>query len=231
MLLACGSCAAICAGHQHGPWLRVILGPLWQRKLSLNREEKQRHVHTHTQDCCYNQCRFQFLALLLRWCWPPAPNLNHCISAGDHPCVQANTKPGSGAGPAQTTVTQGYITFLLSWLRSVNIDSWTHLLYITSLFWFYSDVLTGLTSHFGTRSFVSRRFFPASLILDVLDTEGCSRKCRNSSYIEQKERKRDPWNKKGKQHLRNYIAFMPKIQWQPLAGHIHHQTHLQWFQQ
>lgn len=98
-------------------------------------------------------------------------------------------------------------------------------------FWFYSDVLTGLTSHFGTRSFVSRRIFPASLILGVLSAKGCCRKCRNSAYIEQKEIKRNPWNKRGKQHFGNCKAFMPKIEWQPLAGRISYQQHLPWFLQ
>lgn len=227
VLLACGSCAQLLQSELHillqsryqsGPWLRVILGPLWQRK---SKGRRSKDTHTHTQKTVFTTSadfNSGFAAEVMVTTSSGWTHLNHCISAGNHPCVQANTKPGNEAGTAQTTVIRGYITFLLSWLKSVNIDSWTHLFYITSLFWFYPDVLTGLTSHFGTRPFVSRRLFPASLVLGVLGAEGCCRKCRNSAYTEQNERKRDPWNKRGKQHFESYIAFMPKIRWQPFVG-------------
>lgn len=168
--------------------------PCDRRKQSSDREEKQRHTYTQKPALTASPGFAAEVTLTTSSRWN---HLNHHISAGNHPCVQANTVRQWGWA-AQTTVTQGYITFLLSGLKSVNIDSWTHLFYRTSLFWFYSDVLTGLTSHFGTRSFVSRRIFAVSLILGVLGAEGCCRKCRISAYIEQKERKRDPWNSRGK---------------------------------
>lgn len=135
-----------------------------------------------------------------------------------------NAKSDNVAGPAQPAVIVSYITFLLPWLKSVNIDSWTQLFHIISLFWYDSNMLTGLMSHFGTRSFASMRLFPASAFLIVfLGTEGCCRKCRNSAYTDQKERKKDPWNKKGKQHSGRYLSFMSKIWWQPLVVSFSHQ--------
>lgn len=82
------------------------------------------------------------------WIYP-----NCCILAGNHPHVQVNTKSDSEAGPAQITVIQNYITFLLSWLRSVNIDSCTHLFCIISLFWYDCDMLTGLTKPLWDQTF------------------------------------------------------------------------------
>lgn len=124
------------------------------------------------------------------------------------------------------------ISFLLPWLMGVNVNSWTNLFYVISLFWYASDMLTGLTSHFGTRPFVSMRLFPASAFLVVfLGTEGCCRRPRNSAYIEEKGRKKDAWNKRGKQHSGRYVSFVSKMWWQPLVVSSSRQKHLQWFPQ
>lgn len=178
---------------QHAPLQRQL--PKWTMAVgdpaSLKTEEgnhpkwrRSRHAHTdkrqflpQAQTAVTSFAAEVMLTTSSRWTYP-----NHCMSAGNHPCVQANTKSDNEAGPAQTTVILSYITFLFSWLKSVNIDSWTHLFYIISLFWYDSDMLTGLMSHFETRPFVSMRLFPELAFLVVfLGTEGCCRKCRNSA--------------------------------------------------
>lgn len=169
--------------YRSGPWLWVILHP-WREEGNHPTWRRSRHAHTdkrqllsQVQTAVTSFAAEVMLTTSSRWTYP-----NHCISAGNHPCVQANTKSDNEAGPAQTTVILSYITFLFSWLKSVNIDSWTHLFYIISLFWYDSDMLTGLVSHFETRPFVSMRLFPAPVFLVVfLGTEGCCRKCRNSA--------------------------------------------------
>lgn len=74
-----------------------------------------------------------------------------------------------------------------------------------------SDILTGLTSHFGTRPFVSMRVIPASAFLVVfLGTEGCCRKCRNSAYIEQERKKKTHEIREGNSALGGMWALCPK---------------------
>lgn len=191
----------------------------------------QAKIHTHTRQLL-SQVQTLLpsfnakvtLATSSRWIYA-----NHCVSAGNHLRVLCRHK---ARHLAQTAVIPSYIGFLLPWLMGVNVNSWTNLFCVISLFWYVSDMLTGLTSHFGTRPFVTMRLFPASAFLVFfLGTEGCCRRCRNSVYIEQKERKKDPGNETGKQHSGRDMRFLSKMWWQPLVVSISHQKHFQWYQQ
>lgn len=111
-----------------GPWLWVILRPSRQRKVTTQHGgEAQTHTHrgqflSQVQTTVTSFAAEVMLATSSRRTYPNQEYLQVTTSV-----TNANTKSGDVAGTAQTTAILSYITFLPSWLKGVNIDSWTHL--------------------------------------------------------------------------------------------------------